>query len=171
MDSKRETIQWSVSRGEIALTYKVLGKGAWGCIAEGIFRCSQVAVKEMHHVLVSQHHIDIFRREINTQWKCRHPNIETMIAAINHHGIPLIVTELMDTSLRDELGRRSLNEGETAGVAKDIAKGVNHLHHTRPVAIIHRDISSANILLQKRGNLWTAKEKQLNGQFLGEKLP
>ena len=170
MDGKRETTQWSVSRGEIALTYKVLGRGAWGCIAEGIFRCSQVAVKEMHHVLVSQHHIDIFRREINTQWKCRHPNIETMIAAINHHGIPLIVTELMDTSLRDELGRRSLNEGETAGVAKDIAKGVNHLHHTRPVAIIHRDISSANILLQKRGNLWTAKEKQLNGQFLGEKL-
>ena len=120
---------------------------------------------------MSQHNIDIFRREINTQWKCRQPNIVMMIAATNQHGIPLIVTELMDTSLKDELGRRSFNDEESAGVAKDIAKGVNHLHHTRPVAIIHRDISSANILLQKRGNLWTAKEKQFNGQFLGEKLP
>ena len=53
VDDKRETTQWSVSRGEIALTYKVLGRGAWGCIVEGIFRGSQVAVKEMHHVLVS----------------------------------------------------------------------------------------------------------------------
>ena len=125
----------------------------------------------MHRVLVSQHNIDIFRREINTQWKCRQPNIVMMIAATNQHGIPLIVTELMDTSLNDELGRRSFNDEGSAGVAKDIAKGVNHLHHTRPVVIIHRDISSANILLQKRGTSWTAKEKQLNGQFLGEKLP
>ena len=106
-----------------------------------------MAVKEMHHVLVSQNNIDIFRREINTQWKCRHPKIQTMIVATNHHGIPLIITELMDTNLRDELGRRSLNEEETASMAMDVAKGLNHLHQTKPVAIIHRGISSANILL------------------------
>ena len=116
-----------------------------------------MAVKEMHRVLVSQHNIAIFRREINTQWKCRHPNIVTMIAATNHQGIPLIISELMDTSLRDELGRGIFNEEETVSVAKDVAKGLNHLHLTKPVAIIHRDISSANILLQKRGSSWTAK--------------
>ena len=80
-----------------------------------------------------------------------------MIAATKQHGIPLIVIELMDANLRDELGRHSFNHQETAGVANDIAKGVNHLHQTKPVSIIYRDISSANILLQKRGNSWTAK--------------
>ena len=144
--SQREKTQWAVSRGEISLTYKVLGRGAWGRVVEGIFRGSQEAVKEMHHVLVSQHNIDIFRREINTQWKCLHPNIETMIAATNHHRIPLIITELME-----------LNEEEIASVAMDVAKGLNNLHQTKPVSIIHRDISSANILLQKRANSWTAK--------------
>ena len=94
-----------------------------------------------------------------------------MNAATNQHGRPLIVTKLMDTSLREGLSRRSFNEEETAGAAKEIANGVSHLHQTEPVGIIHRDISSANILLQKRGNLWTAEEKQFNGQFLGEKLP
>ena len=100
---ERET-KWAVSRGEIVPTYKVLGRGAWGRIVEGTFRGCQVAVKEMHHVLVSQHNIDIFRREINTQRKCRHPNIVMMIAATNQHRIPLIVTELMYTSLRYEVG-------------------------------------------------------------------
>ena len=55
----------------------------------------------------------------------------------------------MDTSLREGLGRCSLNEEETAGAAKEIANGVTNLHQTEPVGIIHRDV--------KRGNLWSSK--------------
>lgn len=154
---ERETTQWAVSRREITLTFKVLGRGAWGRVAEGIFKGCKVAVKEIHHIIVSQHNINIFRREINTQWKCRHPNIVQMIAATNEQGRPLIVTELMDTSLRQQLSKRSLSNTETLAVAKDVALGLNFLHRTKPVAIIHRDISSVNVLLTQRGNSWTAK--------------
>ena len=68
-----------------------------------------------------------------------------MNAATNQHGRPLIVTKLMDARLREGLGRRSFNEEETAGTAKEIANGVSHLHQTEPVVIIHRDIYKEEI--------------------------
>ena len=49
------------------MTYKVLGRGVWGCLVEGTFRGCRVALKEMHHLLVSQHDINILRHEINMQ--------------------------------------------------------------------------------------------------------
>lgn len=67
-------------------------------------------------------------------------------------GRPLIVTELIDTSPLEDLSKCSLTNDKTARVAKDVEKGLNHLHLSKPLAIIHRDISSAKVLLQQRGN-------------------
>ena len=69
---------------------------------------------------------------------------------------PLIVTEVLDTSLRSLLQQRALQEKEALEIALDVARALNYLHLNNP-PIIHRDISSANILLWKRGSSYRAK--------------
>ena len=70
---------------------------------------------------------------------------------------PLIVTELLDRSLRSLIRERPLTYQEISVIALDVAKALNYLHCKQPSPIIHRDVSSANVLLWQRGITWRAK--------------
>ena len=152
-----ESRDWIIQREEVVLSRKILGKGAWGNVCEGTFRGCQVAVKEIHELILSDHNRRLFEREMSIASRCRHPNLLQFIGATNNEGSPLFVTELLDTSLRRVLSRRALNHEETVSLALDIAKGLNYLHLHKPSPIIHRDISSANVLLWRRDESWRAK--------------
>ena len=152
-----QSCDWIIDREEIVLTEKVLGRGAWGIVREGRFRGCQVAVKEMYEVILSDHNRRRFEREMSIASLCRHPNLLQFIGATNDDGDPLFLTELLDTSLRHVLSQRALNHEETVDLALDIAKGLNYLHLKKPRPIIHRDISSANVLLWRRDDSWKAK--------------
>ena len=95
-------------------------------------------------------------REMNIASRCRHPCLLQFIGATNDDGIPLFVTELMDTSLRDLLDKKPLPKADVVNIALDVGRALNYLHLNRP-PIIHRDISSANVLLWRRDNQWRAK--------------
>ncbi|XP_022791099.1 probable serine/threonine-protein kinase DDB_G0271682 [Stylophora pistillata] len=149
---------WVISREEISLTERVLGQGAWGIVYEGRFRGCQVAVKELHEVIVSRHTIKMFEREMNIALCCRHPNLLQFIGATNDNdGGPLFVTELLDMTLRQLLKYRTLGDDEIINLALDIARGLNYLHLNKRIPIVHRDISSSNVLLWRRDNCWGAK--------------
>ena len=148
---------WIIHREEIVLTENFLGRGAWGIVREGRFRGCQVAVKEIYEVILSDHNRRRFEREMTIASLCRHPNLLQFIGATNDNGEPLFVTELLDTSLRHVLSQRALTHEETLCLALDIAKGLNYLHLKKPRPIIHRDISSANVLLWRRDQSWRAK--------------
>ena len=152
-----ESRDWIIQREEVVLSRKMLGKGAWGNVFEGTFRGCQVAVKEIHELILSDHNRRLFEREMSIASRCRHPNLLQFIGATNNEGSPLFVTELLDTSLRHVLSQRALNHEETVSLALDIAKGLNYLHLHKPSPIIHRDISSANVLLWRRDESWRAK--------------
>ena len=62
----------------------------------------------------------------------------------------------MDTSLRDLLEKRPLAKTDIVTFALDVTRALNYLHLNSP-PIIHRDISSANVLLCRRDNQWRAK--------------
>ena len=75
-----------------------------------------------------------------------------------------ILTELMPTSLRDEVERgchhpeHRLLQEHILSIAMDVACALNYLHHLIPNPIIHRDLSSANVLLKPTPNGgWLAK--------------
>ena len=154
---RRQSRDWIIQRGEIVLSENILGKGAWGNVFEGTFRGCQVAVKEIHELILSDYNRRLFEREMNIASRCRHPNLLQFIGATNDDRSPLFVTELLDTSLRHLLHQRALNHNEIVSFALDIAKGLNYLHLCTPLPIVHRDISSANVLLWKRGESWRAK--------------
>ena len=152
-----QTRDWIIEREEVVLSGRRLGRGAWGEVREGTFRSCQVAVKTIHDPILSGHNRRLFEREMTIVSCCRHPNLLQFIGATNDDGNPLFVTELLDTSLRQLLTQRALNDEEIVSLALDVAKGLNYLHLNRPRPIIHRDISSANVLLWRRDESWRAK--------------
>ena len=153
----RQPRDWIIGHDEVRLSEKSLGAGAWGKVHEGTFRVCQVAVKQIHDLILSPHNRRLFEREMSIASRCRHPNLLQFIGATNNDGSPLFITELLDTDLRNVLRQRSLHHEEVVCIALDVAKGLNYLHLNKPFPIIHRDISSSNVLLWRRDNCWRAK--------------
>ena len=151
------TRDWVIPRDEIQITDKCLGRGGWGSVNEGTYCGCTVAVKEIHELILSPHNIRLFEREMNIASKCRHPHLLQFIGATVDEGSPLFVTELMEKSLRTLLEQRQLSEIEIRTISLDVARALNYLHQKKPEPIIHRDVSSANVLLWRQGDQWRAK--------------
>ena len=155
--SQNQNQTWVVDRREINLSDKELGRGAYGWVKEGTFRGCKVAVKCLHNQLISDYNLRVFSREMTMAARCRHPNLLQFIGATNE-GVPLIVTEIMHTSLRRKLERGEVSGEHIMNISIGIACGLNYLHKTTPSPILHRDVSSANVLLNPLpSNQWLAK--------------
>ena len=154
---RQETCDWVISRNEIQMTENCLGRGGWGSVNEGTYCGCTVAVKQIHDLILSRHNRLLFEREMNIASACRHPCLLQFIGATNDEGSPLFVTELMEKSLRTLSEQRQLSETEVAVISLDVARALNYLHQKKPVPIIHRDVSSANVLLWRQGDQWRGK--------------
>ena len=154
---RQQSPEWVISRDHIQLTSKFLGKGGWGSVVEGKYCGCSVAVKQIHELILSPYNRELFEREMDIASRCRHPCLLQFIGATNDEGNPLFVTELMETSLRTLLEQRALSEAEMSFISLDVARALNYLHQKQPSPIIHRDISSANVLLWRQGEHWRGK--------------
>ena len=149
---------WAVRREEIELTGPELGVGGWATVTVAKFRGAQVAVKRIHNQIISRHNIQLFQREMNIAARLRHPNLIQFIGATTE-GEMMIIMELMATSLRSQLESEEYFQPKCVKVISlDVALGLNYLHLIQPDPIVHRDISSANVLLEViQFNKWRAK--------------
>ena len=149
---------WAVRREEIQLTGPELGVGGWATVAVAKFRGAQVAVKRIHNQIISRHNIQLFQREMNIAARLRHPNLIQFIGA-TMEGEMMIIMELMATSLRSQLETEEYFQPKLVkAISLDVALGLNYLHLIQPDPIVHRDISSANVLLEELpDSKWRAK--------------
>ena len=153
----REERDWIISRDEIVITDKRLGEGSWGYVNEGKYCGCAVAVKRLFkNELISPYNRRKFEREMDIASRCRHPCLVQFIGATNDKESPLFVTELMESSLRQLLKQRPLTDTEVLSVSLDVARALSYLHKKKP-PILHRDVSSPNVLLWRRENQWRAK--------------
>uniref|UniRef100_A0A1X7UZ70 Protein kinase domain-containing protein n=1 Tax=Amphimedon queenslandica TaxID=400682 RepID=A0A1X7UZ70_AMPQE len=90
------------------MTERILERGGWGEVRVASFHGLEVAAKVLHETIISEYNVSLFSREMNIASKIRHPNLLQFIGATTE-GNPMILTELMPTSLRKEL--------ESGGVA------------------------------------------------------
>lgn len=153
-----QSSDWVIKRSEIQMTSEQLGQGAWAIVYKGKFRGLDVAVKEMHEDIYSSYNRHLFEREVNFASKCRHPCLLLFIGATIDQR-PLLVTEIMEKSLRSRLydgGERPMCTAEISVISLDVARALNYLHQKEP-PIIHHDVSSGNVLLWRRGNQWRGK--------------
>ena len=149
---------WVIRREEIELTGPELGVGGWATVAVAKFRGIKVAVKRIHNRIISHHNLQLFQREMNMAARLRHPNLIQFIGA-TMEGEMMIVMELMAASLRSQLETDVYFQPNTVkAISLDVACGLNYLHLIQPDPIVHRDISSANVLLEDLPHrMWRAK--------------
>ena len=149
---------WVVRREAIEMTGPELGRGGWATVSVATFRGVQVAAKTIHRQIISPHNIQLFRREMNMAARLRHPNLVQFIGATSE-GNMVILTELMPTSLRARLEVDTYLQPQfVKSISRDVARALNYLHQMHPDPIIHRDISSANVLLEPlQAGQWRAK--------------
>ena len=149
--------QWIIQRNEIELTNEELGRGGWGAVMVASFRGTKVAAKCFYRELSSDYYQRMFTREMTMAARLRHPNLVQFIGA-SIEGNPIILTELMTTSLRTELEKGPMTQRQITSISLDVVRALNYLHLMQPHPIIHRDISSANVLLDPLpDNGWKVK--------------
>ena len=149
---------WVVRREEIEMTGPELGRGGWATVSVATFRGVQVAAKTIHRLIISPHNIQLFRCEMNMAARLHHPNLFQFIGATSK-GNMVILTELMPTSLMAQFQLDGyLQPRFVKSISLDVARALNYLHQMQPDPIIHRDISSANVLLEPLPDWqWRAK--------------
>ena len=157
VQSHRLTLQpsWSIAEHHLQITTQVLGRGAWGEVRVGIYQGTRVAVKKMHDVIISNHNRELFEREMVVASRVRHPHLVLFIGAVTTGNLT-IVSELMETSLRKLLEEEKLKVSDLHPISKDVARALAYLHSLAD-PIVHRDVSSANVLLYAKQQSWCAK--------------
>ena len=101
-EGREEQPYWVVKREEVEMTSEVVGRGGWGEVRVAKFRGLRVAAKCLYQVILSDYNLRQFTREMTIAAKLRHPNLLLFIGA-TREGEPVILTELMPTSLCREL--------------------------------------------------------------------
>ena len=138
---------WEVKEEELEVTNEELGRGGWAVVKVAKVK---VAAKCLHNDLVYEYHRRLFRREMDMAARVSHPNLLRFLGARLEGGMA-ILTEFMPTSLRalvNRCPRQRLPLQQLLSIAIDVARALNYLHNMTPDPIVHRDLSSANILLQ-----------------------
>ena len=151
---------------------KELGRGAY----RKVFTVNHVglpcAAKEIHSLLLDGVSAeekkaikDGFIRECYHSSLVRHPNIVQFMGVYytERSDLPIMVMELMDTSLTSfiEKNLSKIAVETKLSILQHVSLGLSHLHARRP-AVVHRDLSSNNVLLTshlvaKISDLGTAK--------------
>ena len=146
---------WVVSHDQFTIGREI-GRGAWATVHEATFQGATVAAKHLHQTINAPKTRQLFQREMEMALRCQHQNIVTFLGA-TLEGDPVLLMELMDTNLRSAYEQGRIGDHQMLGILHNIA-GALHFLHTRPDPVIHRDVSSANVLLKAQYNgEWLAK--------------
>ena len=156
--NRLETRSWIVQRNEIEMTDELIKSGTCSDIKVAIFRDTRVAAKCLHHITVSRYNKDTFLREMDISSSVHHPNVVQFLGATAMDN-PILLFELIATSLYKRLQEdESLTHPQIATMCCDIASALCYLHQWRPHPIIHRDVSSPNVLMEPlANNRWRSK--------------
>ena len=171
LQSLIENPHWVIRRNEVTLTPEILGKGGWGEVKIGVFRGTKVAVKCLHEAIISEQNCDLFSREMKIASNVRHPNLIQFIGATRVGNPIYIVTELMPTSLHKELKKSPLKQCQILTISSNVSAALNYLHLFKPHPIIHRDVTSSNVLLEPASNgLWKGTLSDFGSANLHHKI-
>ena len=161
-----------IKLSDVKSTGKLIGKGAYGRVIEVHVHGMACAAKEVHSILIENVTPNEFEatkasflNECAKSSRIIHPNM-VQVLGIHYPSteakVPWLVMELMETSLKlflESYGKDEVPLYIKLSILVDIAQGLEFLHGQN---IVHRDLSSNNVLLTKHfvakiSDLGTAK--------------
>jgi alpha-tubulin suppressor-like RCC1 family protein len=150
--SRGFTNTFEIHKDEIEITGEI-GKGTYGIVYKAHWRKMNVAVKLIKEDMLTQEDsLKGFQDECAFMKNLRHPNILLFMGAGTKGPEYFIVTELCEQGNLFELlhNKKNIPIGweDKRRLALEIAYGMNYLHSYKP-PILHRDLKSMNVLLNK----------------------
>ncbi|XP_058728335.1 MDIS1-interacting receptor like kinase 2-like [Vicia villosa] len=132
----------------------LLGVGGHGSVYKAELPTGQVvAVKKLHQIQNEEMtNLKTFASEIKALTKIRHRNIVKLYGFCLHAQHTFLVYEFlemgsMDKILKDDEQASIFDWTKRLNVIKDVANALCYMHHNCSPSIVHRDISSKNIVL------------------------
>ncbi|KZV21726.1 hypothetical protein F511_02884 [Dorcoceras hygrometricum] len=133
-----------------------IGLGSYGEVYRGEWHGTEVAVKRFLDQDKIGESLEEFKSEVLIMKKMRHPNVVLFMGAVTRPPNLSIVTEFLPRGSLYRLIHRpnnQLDEKRRLRMALDAARGLNYLHTCTPL-IVHRDLKSPNLLVDKN---WVVK--------------
>ncbi|XP_063936273.1 protein STRUBBELIG-RECEPTOR FAMILY 8 isoform X3 [Daucus carota subsp. sativus] len=138
---------------------KLVGEGSLGRVYRGQFHNGKVmAIKKIENAALSLQDEDNFLEAISHMSRLRHPNIVPLTGYCTEHGQRLLVHDyIANGSLQDMLYLsddriKVLTWNVRIKLALGIARALEYLHEVCLPSVVHRNLKSANILLDQELN-------------------
>ena len=145
----------------VTRTERKLGEGSYGCVEELKVNGLVCAGKRMYDTLIDSENegadrmIEKYYDECQLLSSLRHPNIVQFLGICflqtqptsTANQLPVLVMEMLQGSLDDLLENTpDIPLAKKCSILQDVARGLVYLHGRIP-AVIHRDLTARNVLL------------------------
>ena len=137
----------------VTVTDRELGHGSYATVLELEYMGLKCAGKKIHELLLRQggasYTVRRFEEECRILSQVRHPNVVQFLGVHFQQGVlaPILVMEFLPTNLTSCIDRYGILSKEISySIFHDVALGLCYLHSQTP-PIIHRDLTSNNVLL------------------------
>nr|CAB3456089.1 unnamed protein product [Digitaria exilis] len=131
----------------------IIGSGGYGTVYKAQLQGGRlVAVKKLHPSIEDMSYEKGFLSEIDVLTKIRHRSIVKMYGFCSHPRYKLVIYDYIERGslcaiLKNEELAKELDWQKRVAIAIDVAQAIYYLHQECNPPIIHRDITSNNILL------------------------
>ncbi|KAJ6938166.1 leucine-rich repeat receptor-like protein kinase [Populus alba x Populus x berolinensis] len=140
-----------------------IGTGGYGSVYRAQLPSGKlVALKKLHHREAEEPAFNkSFKNEVELLTQIRHRSIVKLYGFCLHQRCMFLVYEYMEKgslfcALRNDIGAVELKWMKRARIIEDIAHALSYLHHDCNPPIVHRDISSSNVLLNSESKSFVA---------------
>ncbi|KAL8159578.1 hypothetical protein V2J09_001115 [Rumex salicifolius] len=132
-----------------------IGIGSYGEVYHADWNGTEVAVKKFLDQDFSGAALAEFKREVRIMRRLRHPNVVLFMGAVTRPPHLSIISEYLPRGSLYRIIHRpncQIDEKSRLKMALDVARGMNCLHTSTPT-IVHRDLKSPNLLVDKNWNV------------------